>query len=300
MPAITLAEYAKTVEDPLRRGIIETLYEDEPAYGLVPFRSINGLALPYNQEESLPGVSFRNLNEAFTQTSGVVNRKIEVVKAFGGESDVDTVLVDAYGREERTGRDRMFAKAMSVKFLQTMLYGNSGIRNPAYNDTKGFDGIEARVTAGQTVDAAGTGASDGSSVFAIRFGDGYCQGLQTPSGVSVKDLGELESAPAFRMRIQHVAGLAVFHGRSIGWIKDLRAAGQVLTALMMDELVDKISGTPSMLLMSKRSRRQLKTNAYSLGIALGVGLNAMGMPVETWGGVPIYVSDAVIDTETMP
>ena len=300
MPAITLAEYSKTVQDPLRRGIIETTYEDEPVFGLVPFRSIAGLALPYNQEESLPGISFRNINESFTPTSGVVNRKVEVVKPFGGESDVDTVLVDAYGREERTGRDRMFAKAIAVKYVQTMLYGNSGIRNPAYNDVKGFDGIETRVTVAQTVDALGTGASDGSSVFAIRFGDGYVQGLQTPAGVSVKDLGELESKPAFRMRIQHVAGLAVFHGRAIGWIKDLRASGQVLTTVFMNALRDKFVGKPDLYLMSRRSLTQLENSAHTLGVALGIRMSELGFPVETWGGVPIYTSDAVLDTETMP
>jgi len=166
---------------------------------------------------------------------------------------------------------------------------------------KGFDGLEARVTSGQTVDGLGTGASDGSSVFAIRFGDGYCQGLQTPAGLPVKDLGEIESKPAFRMRIQHAAGLAVFHGRSIGWIKDLRASGQVLTTVMMDQLLDLIVGSPSVFIMSKRSRRQLKTSAHLAGgPALGVQMSRLGFPVETWGGIPIFVSDAVLDTETMP
>ncbi len=298
--AITLAEYSKTVRDPLRRGIIMTSYEDEPVYGLVPFRSIAGLALPYNQEVSLPGISFRNINEAFTPTSGVVNQLVEVVKPMGGESDVDNVLVDAYGREERTGKDQMHSKAMAVKYVQTMLYGNSGLRNPAYNDPKGFDGIEARVTAAQTVDVAGTGASDGSSVFAIRFGDGYCQGLQTPAGLTTKDFGEIEAKPAFRMRIQHVAGLAVFHGRAIGWIKDIRASGQVLTTVFMNQLRDRIVGRPSMYLMSRRSLTQLENSAHTLGVALGIRMSELGYPVETWGGIPIYTSDAILDTETMP
>ena len=300
MPAITLAEYAKTVMDPMRRGIIETTFEDEPIFGLVPFRSIPGLALPYNQEESLPAVSFRNINEAFTQTSGVVNRKVETVKPMGGESDVDTVLVDAYGRGERTGRDRMFAKAMSVKYVQTMCYGNSPASRAgvAFDDVKGFDGIQARVTTGQTIDALGAAGSDSSSVFAIRFGDGFLQGLQTPMGVSVKDLGELESKPAFRMRIQHVAGLAIFHGRSVGWIKNIRAATQVLTTTMMDILADSIVGAPSAYLMTKRSRRQLKTSAHGLGVALGISMTELGFAVESWANIPIFVSDAMIDTET--
>jgi hypothetical protein len=300
MPAITLAEYAKTVQDPLRRGIIETSYEDEPLYGIIPFRNIAGLALPYNQEESLPAVAFRNINEAFTQTHGVVNQKVEVVRPFGGESDTDEVLVDAYGMGERTSRDKMFSKSMSVKYIQTLFYGNSGARNPAFTDPKGFDGIEARITAGQTVDGLGTGASDGSSVFALRFGDGYVQGLQTPKGLDVKDLGVIESTPAYRTRIQHTAGLAIFHGKAVGWIKDLRPTTQVLTVSLMNQLRDKIVGTPDVYVMSKRSRNQLFESAIGAGTALGMTIDALGRPVEGWGGVPIYVSDAILDTETMP
>ena len=305
MPAITQAEFAKTVTDPLRRGIIETLFEDELIMGLIPFRTVNGLALPYNQEEALPLVNFRNLNEPFTQTAGVVNRKVETLKPFGGESDTDIVLVDAYGQEERTGRDRMFSKAMGVKYVQTMLYGNSGTRNSTFDDVKGFDGIEARVTTGQTIDALGTGGSDGSSVFAIRFGDGFVQGLQTPSGLAVKDMGEIEASPTLRTRIQHVAGLAIYHGKAVGWIKDLRAATQVLTRQMMDDLMDLIVGRPSVIIMSKRSRAQLKTSVWGsggpgAGAGLSVGMTAAGDIVDTWGNTPILVSDAVLDTETMP
>ena len=307
MAAITQAEFAKTVQDPLRRGIIETTFEDEPIFGLVPFRTINGLALPYNQEESLPAVNFRNLNEAFTQTAGVVNRKVETLKPFGGESDTDIVLVDAYGQEERTGRDRMFSKAMSVKFVQTMLYGNSPASRAgtAFDDVKGFDGIEARVTTGQTIDALGTGASDGSSVFAIRFGDGLVQGIQTPSGIAVKDMGEIEASPTLRTRIQHVAGLAIFHGKAVAWIKDIRAASEVLTRSMMDDMLDLITGRASVILMTKRSRKQLKDDLFAgggpgSGAGLSMALSALGFPVETYAGIPVFVSDAMIDTETMP
>lgn len=194
----------------------------------------------------------------------------------------------------------MFAKSMSVKYVQTMLYSNSGIRNPTFTDAKAFDGIEARITSAQTVDALGTGASTGSSVFAIRFGDGYVQGLQTPAGLTVKDLGEIDDSPAMRTRIQHVAGLAVFHGKAVGWIKDLAPATQVLTYTLMNQLRDVIVGTPSVYIMSRRSRSQLFTSSIGAGVALSMVIDALGRPVESWGGVPIYVSDAVLDTETMP
>lgn len=306
MAAITQAEFAKTVQDPFRRGIIETSYEDEPVFGLVPFQSIAGLAYPYNQEESLPAVAFRNINEAYSQTTGVVNRRVETLKPFGGESDTDKVLVDAYGMGERTTRDARFAKAMALKYVQTMLYGNSGARTAGvFDDVKGFDGILTRITAAQTIDGLGTGASDGSSVFAIRMGDGYCSGLQTPNGFEAEDLGILESKPAFRMRTEHTAGFAIYHGKAVGWIKDLAPSSTVLTRSMMDQLQDLIVGRPSFYLMSKRSRRQLKDSVWAAGgpgagAGLSVRMDELGNMVETWGGVPIYVSDAVVDTEVMP
>lgn len=305
MAAITQHEYAKTVKDPYRRGIILTSYSEEPVYGLIPFRPIAGLAYTYNQETALPAVSFRDINGTYSTTHGVVNQLVEVLKPFGGESDTDRALVRAYGKAERTSRDSMFAKAMAVKYVQTMLYGNSpaGRAGAAFTDPKSFDGIEARCTTGQVVDAGGTTGSDGSSVFAIKLGDGYCQGLQTPEGIDAEDLGILQTAPAYRARIEHIAGFGIFHGKAIGWINNIRAATTVLTRAMMDELQDKIIGKPSLYLMTKRSRRQLKDSAWgSGGPGSGAGLSIMmddlGNPVESWGGVPIYVSDAMIDTET--
>ena len=301
--AITLFEFMKTVDDPLRAGVIETLYTEEPIFQYIPFRDVAGLALPYNTEESLPSVAFRNLNEAFSVSHGVVQRNVEVMKPFGGDSDTDKVLVNAYGNAERVSRDRMFTKAMAVKYVQTFLYGNSpGSRaGTAFDDIKGFDGLQARMTSGQTIDAGGTTGTDGSSVFAIRFGDGFCQGLQTPEGLDARDLGEQDSGPWYRTRIDWTAGLGIFNGKSVGWIKDLNAsgAGLTLTTADMDELLDLIDGTPDVFIMSKRSRRQLKTSALATGVALGVTLDQLGRPLETWGGVPILVSDAVIDTETV-
>ena len=300
--AATLVEWLKTVRDPQRSGIIETILLEEPIMQRVPFRSIAGLAYPYNQEKTLPAVSFRNLNEAFTVSQGVVQRNVEVLKPFGGDSDTDKVLVDAYGNSERSSRDGMFSKAMAQKFVQTMLYGNSPASRAGttFDDPKGFDGIQARVTTGQTLDAGGSSGSDGSSVFAVRFGDGFFQGLQTPVGLDSRDLGEIRSGgPLLRTRVDWTCGIGIFNGTSVAWIKDLTVTTNVLTTSLMDQLQDLITGAPSAYLMTKRSRRQLKTNALATGVALGITMDALGRPLDTWGGTPIYVSDAMIDTETV-
>ncbi|MEV7582235.1 major capsid protein [Streptomyces erythrochromogenes] len=59
-------------------------------------------------------------------------------------------------------------------------------------------------------------ATDASSVYAVRFGqaedDRAVTGL-TNGGIQVTDLGELESKPSYRTRIEFYTGLAVFGGR---------------------------------------------------------------------------------------
>ncbi|MFF7689721.1 major capsid protein [Streptomyces syringium] len=59
-------------------------------------------------------------------------------------------------------------------------------------------------------------ATDASSIYAVRFGeaedDRAVTGL-TNGGIEVTDLGELESKPSYRTRIEFYTGLAVFGGR---------------------------------------------------------------------------------------
>lgn len=304
--ALTLIEAAKSVRDPMLAGVIETLYTEETALQYFQFDTVPGLALAYNREASLPSVGFRNINEAFAESTGVLQPAVEVLKPFGGDSDTDTVLVDAYGPSIRATYDGMWAKAMGIKFLQFVLYGNSpvvaasapdGRAGAAYDDVKGFDGLLKRIQAAQTIDALGTAGTDGSSAFAIRFGDGYLKGLMTPKGISVRDLGEVATAPVYRTRIDATMGLAIFNGKAVGFVKDLRAATQVLTVALMNQLADVISGKPSIYVMSKRSRRQLHTSALAAGVALSMTIDQLGNPIESWGGVPLVVSEAVSDTE---
>ena len=303
---MTMIELAKSVTDPKLAGIIETLYVEETTLQYVPFRTVAGLSLSYNQEAALPSVGFRNINEAFAESVGVLQPMVEVLKPFGGDSDTDTVLVDAYGPQERAVYDGMFAKAMGIKYLQFMLYGNSpvvaaslpnGRAGAAYDDVKGFDGLLKRIQTAQTVDGLATGKTDGTSVFCIRFGAGFVQGLMTPKGISQRDLGEIDTKPVFRTRVDATMGLAIFNGKAVSMVKDLAAATQVLTTTLLDNAVDLIQGKPSIILMNKRSRGQLKTSALATGVALGMTIDQLGNPIESWGGVPVVVSEAIINTE---
>jgi hypothetical protein len=295
---MTLIEMSKLVKDPHISGVLETLYLEENFFQYIPFDTIAGLTVSYTSEKKLPDVSFRKLNEAFSVSHGVVQRNIEVLRPFGGDSDTDKLLVDAYGPTWRAQMDVMWLKAMAIRFIQAFIYGNFALAGAAYVDEDGFDGLAQRITSGQTVDALGTGGADGSSVFAIRFGDGYCKGLMTGGGIDQRDLGETDAKPVYRTRTDAAMGLAIYNGTSVARMKDLRATTQVVTLDYMDELRDLISGDPTLFLMSKRSRRQLGKAAKTSGVALGMTIDQLGNPILSYGGIPIVVSDAVINTET--
>jgi len=80
----------------------------------------------------------------------------------------------------------------------------------------------------------------------------------------------------------------------------MAAAGAVLTLAKIDELIDAVKGgKPDMLLMSRRSRRKIQTLARTAGTNLEVGEGKLGDFVQLYNGIPIAISDWILDTHTV-
>jgi HK97 family phage major capsid protein len=78
------------------------------------------------------------------------------------------------------------------------------------------------------------------------------------------------------------------------------ATGATLTLTMVDELIDAVKGgKPDLLLLSRRSRRKLQNLARAAGNNLQVGQGALGEQVQLYNGIPIGVSDWVLDTHAV-
>lgn len=58
------------------------------------------------------------------------------------------------------------------------------------------------------------GGADSTSIYVVNFGDGMVSGLQNGT-MDVEDLGELESKPVLRTRVEWYVGMAVQHPRSV-------------------------------------------------------------------------------------
>ena len=78
------------------------------------------------------------------------------------------------------------------------------------------------------------------------------------------------------------------------------ATGATLTLNKLDELIDAVKGgKPDILLMSRRSRRKINALMRASGASIITERDTFGNFVELWDGIPIAVSDYILDTHTL-
>lgn len=68
----------------------------------------------------------------------------------------------------------------------------------------------------------GGGTAQCTSIYCVSFGSADLTGIQS-SGIQVRDLGELETKPARRTRVEWYSGLAVFHSKAAARLRGIKA-----------------------------------------------------------------------------
>lgn len=294
--AMTLLEASKINDgDVHRNSVIEMFARESDILRVMPFVDIPGGSYSYNQEGQLPGVAFRGINEGYSESVGVINPQVEVLRIGGGDLDVDKAIIKMMGSEVRASHEMMKVKAMSLYLTKKIIKGDST------TDPREFDGLQNRIIGAQliakasptnggdplsltkldeaidnvdgpthlimskamrrllTTAARSTGISgyitydldefgrkitmyDGlpiliadyddtgarildfnevgpggatatcTSIYVASFGENMLTGLQ--NGVmDVSDLGEIDSKPVLRSRLDWLVGMAALHGR---------------------------------------------------------------------------------------
>jgi hypothetical protein len=155
--AMTLIEFAKTCQDPLQRGVVKTFAATSPIFEFLPFVEIPGNSWTYNQETTLPGVEFRQLNDAYNESVGVIKAVTEKIKILGGDADSDKMFQVWGGSaviDRRAYDVEAKARAIARYFDKIFIDGDEG------SDAKQFDGLNVRCAASQHLHAdAGTGTA---------------------------------------------------------------------------------------------------------------------------------------------
>jgi hypothetical protein len=153
--ALTIQQWQALNPQPIASGIVEVFARTNPVLERLPFINIAGSAYRYNVEETLPGVSFRDFNAGYTESTGVVNPEIEKLTLLGGDSDFDKALIamQVGDNDARAELDAMKAKSLSLQWLKTFLHGDTGV------DPLSFDGLQKRISGDQLL-SAGTNGGD--------------------------------------------------------------------------------------------------------------------------------------------
>lgn len=149
--AMTLLEAKKMASSPAQAAVINEFLASE-LMSVIPFQSIQGSGVHYNQVGELPNVGFRGINEAHQEGVGVLNPQSEALHLFGGDLDVDKFIVDTQGPQARAVHTQLKVEALRLNFERTFIKGDSA------SNSREFDGLQNRVTGNQlvsNVDAGG-------------------------------------------------------------------------------------------------------------------------------------------------
>jgi hypothetical protein len=145
---LTLIEASKLNDGEVKRNaVIEMFAANSDILRVMPFDDIPGGSLSYNLEGKLPGVAFRGFNESYSESTGMINPQVEVLKIAGGDLDVDKALVKTRGAAIRSTQEAMKVKAMSLYLTKKIITGDSEA------EPREFDGLRKRITGDQLVPA---------------------------------------------------------------------------------------------------------------------------------------------------
>jgi len=293
--ALTLVEAAKASTNPIQSAVIEMYARSSDIMAALPFSDIQGNALRYNREETLPGIGFRGVNESYTESTGVLNPMTEPLVIAGGDLDVDKFIVTTMGANQRSVQESMKVKSLALSWTKQFIKGDSA------SDPRGFDGLQVRLVNNQLMYAGTTDGGDAlslakldeaidkvdnpthiimnkamrrrlsaaarlytvggyityelnafgrkvmyyndlpiliadydnegsdilafnevgytgstataSSIYIVSLGEQMLGGIQN-AAMDVTDLGELQTKPCYRTRVEWYAGIAMFHGRA--------------------------------------------------------------------------------------
>lgn len=159
--ALTLIEAAKSAlnrGETERAGVIMTYARESDILRVLPFEDIPGNALRYNVEEALPGIGFRGVNEAYTESTGIINPQTEPLVIAGGDLDVDMFILNTGGQARRAIEEAAKIKALALNWTLKFIKGDS------QTTPKEFDGLQVRITGNQLIAAGNTPNGDALSL----------------------------------------------------------------------------------------------------------------------------------------
>jgi hypothetical protein len=155
--AVTLLDAAiQSGPTPVEAAVVKQFVQVSPILDRLPMVKIDGNSYSYNIEDTLPSVSWRSVNEAWSESTGTLRPATERLHILGGEVKVDRFLERTNPNRARSLRStqyQMKVQAASNEFDRAFFEGDSLV-NP--NE---MVGLRQRIGGAQLLEASTTGAT---------------------------------------------------------------------------------------------------------------------------------------------
>lgn len=319
---VSLADLAKRL-DPSGKiaPIVELLNQTNEILSDMPFREGN---LPtghqYTARTGLPSVYWRLINQGVPTSKSRTAQATDVCGMLEARNQIDEALAELNGNtaEFRLSEARPYMEAMNQELVQTLIYGNQSLAQEEFTGlSPRYSAIAGATNASHVINGGGAG-SDNSSIWLLGFGEVGLQGIVpkgSAAGLKHEDLGLADAFDAnnnrFRAwmdRWQWKAGLCLPDWRFCVRICNIdisnlvaKAAAADLPELMI-KAVHRIPFPKQVKLawyMNRTCREMLDIQCRD-DVQTGGQLkyeNVDGVPVTTYRGIPIRITDQLLETE---
>lgn len=120
----------------------------------MPFETIDGSAVRFNREESLPTTGFRAVNGSFSTTKGTEVPVVEPLVIAGGDLRIDPFIVRTMGEGQRARQVTAQIKSIAHTIAHKVIKGD------ATTAPEEFNGLQVRCTGDQLIGAGNTSGGD--------------------------------------------------------------------------------------------------------------------------------------------
>jgi hypothetical protein len=314
MPRLTFLDVAKLNGSDAVVGLVEESIVSAPEVNLFPVRTVKGTSYKTLARTGRPSVDFIAASQGIPAGKSTFENKTFECAILGGRVEVWKSVLDA--PENGTPEDIKATEAIGVmesameKIGSQIFYGTTDL-----GSAKGFSGLANFVDGAMILDATGTTANTGSSVYMVVFGE---KAVQLVMGLNAKiELGEfrvesLEDAdgnkgPGEVADLCSWIGLQCASKYAVVRIKNLTEQdGKGVTDALLSKAQELFPAKmkADAIFMSRRSRRQLKdSRAAKVSLQSGgkqgdLGGGSAYVPTPTdFEGIPIIATDSILNTE---
>jgi hypothetical protein len=300
----TMLDIAKINGSDAVVGLIEENLNVAPEVTIFPARTITGTSFKTLFRTALPTIGFRNTNEGVETTKSSYANKLVECFYLDGKMEIDVAVAQA----DEQGEDHAKAIEADGHMQAALLHLGKQVWYGTSNDAKGFPGAQALVDSAYVLDAGGTTADTGSSVYGVRVGPKHASMIFGRD--TVLDVGEWMKQRITRNSKELTAWINSLEGwLGMQWVnkdavcrlKDCTAdSGKGCTDAKLAQLLSQLKWVPDYWFMTRRERYHLQISRTPTSNTSGESSQRPIAPLPTESnGIPIIVTDSLTNTEAL-